>query len=61
MVYGDVFRRIAEEEAQYAADGERRLPEFGKKIFYFSNVIIYPTPYTLHLCPQVYPQVTMKR
>lgn len=54
MVYGDVFRRIAEEEAQYAADGERRLPEFGKKIFYFSNVILYPTPYTLHPTPYIY-------
>ena len=32
MVYRDVFRRIAEEESQYAIEGEEHLPDFGMSV-----------------------------
>ena len=39
MVYRDVFRRIAEEESQYAAEGEGQLPDFGTSM----TVVSLPT------------------
>ena len=52
MVYGDVFRRIAEEESQYAVEGEERLPEFGMLVmsFIITSLTTLPSS-TLHPPP----------
>ena len=39
MVYGDVFRRIADEEAQYTGDDQDRLPEFGMLMMSYTTVL----------------------
>ena len=39
MVYRDVFRRIAEEESQYAVENEEYLPDFGMSM----TVVPLPT------------------
>lgn len=62
-VYGDVFRRIASEEAQYREPGgsldDEQLPEFGMPLNFSCNV--RPLKFTPLSCTQDYPLVTMKR